>query len=78
MKTIDPEFPNYFRLNNESNEEVLELVCWSNELAVSAIEKKGMSPIKFYLKYSGGFEMDKKYKKWLDEELCRWVVLPVE
>lgn len=72
VKTIVPEFPDYFRLKNESNEDVLELVCWSNELAVSAIEKKRMSPIEFPLKYSSGFEMDKKYKKWLDE----WQKLP--
>ncbi|KAL3504022.1 hypothetical protein ACH5RR_033863 [Cinchona calisaya] len=67
VKTIIPEFPDYFKVNNQANEGVLELVCWSNELAVSALEKKGIVPIEFSLKYSNGFEMDKKYKKWVNE-----------
>lgn len=72
VKTIVPEFPDYFRVSNEANEGILELVCWSNELAVSVMEKKGAVPIEFCLTHSNGFEMDKKYKKWVDE----WQKLP--
>ncbi|CAI9087900.1 OLC1v1022091C1 [Oldenlandia corymbosa var. corymbosa] len=72
LKSIVPEFPDYFRLKCESNEDVLELVCWSDEHAVSTLEKKRSFPIEFPLKYSSGFEMDKKYKKWVDE----WQKLP--
>ncbi|CAN4081399.1 unnamed protein product [Withania somnifera] len=77
VKTIVPEYPDYFEVNNES---VLELVCWSHELAVSFLQKQAMKCeseiedllIKFDLKYSNGFEIDKKYKKWVDE----WQKLP--
>lgn len=72
VKTIFPEFPDYFRVINEAKEEVLELVCWSNELAVSVMEKRGVEPVEFCLTYSNGFEMDKKYKKWVAE----WQKLP--
>lgn len=71
LNTIVPEFPDYFKVKNEANERVLELVCWSSELAVSALEK-GSPPNEFSLKHSSGFEMDKKYKKWVDE----WQKLP--
>ncbi|XP_071925601.1 protein WHAT'S THIS FACTOR 9, mitochondrial-like [Coffea arabica] len=71
VKTVVPEFPDYFRVIDDANGEFLELVCWSNELAVSALEK-GKEPIEFTFKYSNGFEMDKKYKKWVDE----WRKLP--
>ncbi|OIT32341.1 PREDICTED: protein ROOT PRIMORDIUM DEFECTIVE 1 [Nicotiana attenuata] len=77
-KTLVPEYPDYFQVNN--NELVLELVCWSHELAVSFMQKKAMKSEndqdllvnKFALKYSNGFEVDKKYKKWIDE----WQKLP--
>ncbi|RVW25413.1 hypothetical protein CK203_108419 [Vitis vinifera] len=55
---------------------VLELECWSNELAISVMEKKAMvgeggfekgMAIAFPLHFSRGFEMDKKIKKWVDE-----------
>ncbi|XP_055835969.1 protein WHAT'S THIS FACTOR 1 homolog, chloroplastic-like [Solanum dulcamara] len=75
VETIVPEYPDYFQVNNES---MLELVCWSHELAVSFLEKQAMKCesedllVKFDLKYSNGFEMDKKYKKWVDE----WKKLP--
>lgn len=72
VKTIVPEFPDYFRVINDTKDEVLELVCWSSELAVSVMEKKGMVPVEFSFIDSNGFEMDKKYKKWLDE----WQKLP--
>lgn len=71
VKTVVPDFPDYFRVRNDANGGVLELVCWSNELAVSTLEK-GKETIEFPLKYSNGFEMDKKYKKWVDE----WQKLP--
>ncbi|KAL0437996.1 UNVERIFIED_CONTAM: protein WHAT'S THIS FACTOR 9, mitochondrial [Sesamum latifolium] len=69
-KAIIPEFPDYFRVINGNNfgenSKVLELVCWSDEFAVSEMEKKGLKDgkIQFSLQYSKGFEMDKKYKKW--------------
>ncbi|KAM3360346.1 protein WHAT'S THIS FACTOR 9, mitochondrial [Capsicum galapagoense] len=77
VKNIVPEYPDYFRVNNES---MLELVCWSHELAVSFLQKQAMKcgtesediVFKFDLKYSNGFEMDNKYKKWVDE----WQKLP--
>ncbi|KAG7940798.1 hypothetical protein I3843_16G004600 [Carya illinoinensis] len=87
-KTIFPEFPDYFQIvgdrdssKGSEDRRVLELVCWSNELATSAMEKmatkgksdyeKGMA-IAFPLQFSRGFEMDKKLKKWEDE----WQKLP--
>ncbi|WMV33856.1 hypothetical protein MTR67_027241 [Solanum verrucosum] len=75
VETIVPEYPDYFQVNDES---MLELVCWSHELAVSFLEKQAVKCesedllVKFDLKYSNGFEMDKKYKKWVDE----WKKLP--
>ncbi|KAK4718375.1 hypothetical protein R3W88_016713 [Solanum pinnatisectum] len=75
VETIVPEYPDYFQVNNES---MLELVCWSHELAVSYLEKQAVKCesedllVKFDLKYSNGFEMDKKYMKWVDE----WKKLP--
>ncbi|KAL0360129.1 UNVERIFIED_CONTAM: protein WHAT'S THIS FACTOR 9, mitochondrial [Sesamum radiatum] len=77
-KAIIPEFPDYFRVINgnnfDENSKVLELVCWSDEFAVSEMEKKGLKDgkIQFSLQYSKGFEMDKKYKKWVGE----WQKLP--
>lgn len=80
-ETLVPEFPDYFQVtggngNGSCSEPYLELVCWSNELAVSVMEKKarcekGM-PIAFPLQYSRGFEVDKKFKKWVDG----WQKLP--
>ncbi|XP_052191211.1 protein WHAT'S THIS FACTOR 9, mitochondrial [Diospyros lotus] len=72
-KTIVPEAPDYFRITGGSDPS-LELVCWSSELAVSAMEKKATEGklIEFHLQYSRGFEMDKKFKKWVDQ----WQKLP--
>ncbi|KAA8538596.1 hypothetical protein F0562_028210 [Nyssa sinensis] len=79
-QTIVPEFPDYFRVTG-ANDSLLELVCWSNDLAVSVLEKNAMKrvvgyekgmPITFSLQYSRGFEIDKKFKKWVDE----WQKLP--
>ncbi|KAL5558496.1 hypothetical protein UlMin_034707 [Ulmus minor] len=86
-KSIIPEFPDYFRLvgakssyGSEANR-VLELVCWIDDLATSVVEKKAMKvdsgyskgmPIAFPVQYSTGFEMDTKFKKWVDE----WQKLP--
>ncbi|XP_019182114.1 PREDICTED: protein ROOT PRIMORDIUM DEFECTIVE 1 [Ipomoea nil] len=70
-KMIVPEFPDYFRVSNGGDAAMLELVCWSHDLAVSEMEKKGESE-GFCLSYSNGFEMDKKHKKWVDE----WQKLP--
>lgn len=72
-KTIVTEFPDYFRVvggGNRDEDGVLELVCWSDELAVSVMEKKGS--IAFPMQFLTGFEMDKKSKKWEDE----WQKLP--
>ncbi|XP_051145332.1 protein WHAT'S THIS FACTOR 9, mitochondrial isoform X2 [Andrographis paniculata] len=77
-KAIIPEFPDYFRVidgkNLRGNGKALELVCWTDELAVSEMEKKGAKDgnIQFPLQYSKVFEMDKKYEKWVDE----WQKLP--
>lgn len=88
LKSIVPEFPDCFRVIGNKNlssgldsDLELELVCWSNELAVSFIEnkaakgkmdyKKGM-PFAFPMHFSKGFEMDKQLKKWVDE----WQKLP--
>ncbi|KAL2231919.1 protein ROOT PRIMORDIUM DEFECTIVE 1 [Sesamum indicum] len=77
-KVIIPEFPDYFRVINGKNfgenSKVLELVCWSDEFAVSEMEKKRLKDgkIQFPLQYSKGFEIDKKYKKWVGE----WQKLP--
>ncbi|GER25279.1 ubiquitin carboxyl-terminal hydrolase family protein [Striga asiatica] len=78
QKDVIPEFPDYFRVVNEKSlgesEKILELVCWTEEFAVSEMEKKGAKGGKtqFFLQYSTGFEMDKKYKKWVEE----WQKLP--
>ncbi|GAB4861416.1 hypothetical protein Ancab_036599 [Ancistrocladus abbreviatus] len=89
VKALVPEFPDYFRVKSTknssivpsrddgSNEALLELVCWDNELAVSVMEKKaamnqesgyqkGM-PIAFPLHFSKGFELDKQLKKLIDD-----------
>ncbi|KAJ0795770.1 putative plant organelle RNA recognition domain-containing protein [Helianthus annuus] len=70
VETLVPEFPDYFRVVRNSNWDDLELVCWSDELAVSVMEANSVS--EFPLKYSRGFEVDKKFKKWVDE----WQKLP--
>jgi hypothetical protein len=85
VETMVPEFPDYFRvikskLRGCSGE--LELVCWSNEHAVSVLEKKARtlrkgeytkgSAIAFPMKFSNGFVDDKKMKKWIDD----WQKLP--
>lgn len=81
IQTLVPEFPDYFQVtgDSDSNHSSLELVCWSSELAVSVMEKKAMKtgyekgmPISFPLQYSRGFEIDKKFKKWVDQ----WQKLP--
>ncbi|KAK7835594.1 protein root primordium defective 1 [Quercus suber] len=72
-KPIVTEFPDYFRVvggGNRDEDGVLELVCCSDELAVSVMEKKGS--IAFPMQFLRGFEMDKKSKKWEDE----WQKLP--
>lgn len=87
LETMIPMFPDYFHVVGSGDERFLELVCWIDELAVSVAEKKAMKaerdglylgeymkgmPIEFQVKYSADFEMDKKYKKWLDN----WQKLP--
>ncbi|RVW35759.1 Protein WHAT'S THIS FACTOR 1-like [Vitis vinifera] len=83
VETLVPEFPDYFQVTSAEDHfsgsrgmRVLELVCWSNELAISVMEKKAMAgqggfekgmAIAFPLHFSRGFEMDKKMKKWVDE-----------
>ncbi|KAL0664835.1 hypothetical protein Bca4012_101673 [Brassica carinata] len=80
VETMVPEFPDYFRvvksrLRGCSGE--LELVCWSKEHSVSVLEKKAKeytkgSPIAFPMKFSNGFVVDKKMKRWFDD----WQKLP--
>ncbi|CAH9141014.1 unnamed protein product [Cuscuta epithymum] len=81
VKMIVPEFPDYFRVSSGGDGEMLELVCWSHELAVSEMEKSATlrrgeldegTLVNFSVKYSSEFEMDKKYQKWVDE----WQKLP--
>ncbi|KVH98731.1 protein WHAT'S THIS FACTOR 1-like [Cynara cardunculus var. scolymus] len=67
-QSVVPQFPDYFQVASNGNE--LELVCWSDEVAVSVMEKKSMTS--FPLQYSRGFEVDKKFKKWVDG----WQKLP--
>ncbi|KAL5715708.1 hypothetical protein ACHQM5_017494 [Ranunculus cassubicifolius] len=88
-RTLVTDFPDYFQItsvkgssNNgdESRYLALELVCWSDELAVSVMEKKAASkgekkkgmPLAFPLQYSRGFDLEKKIKNWTDE----WQKLP--
>lgn len=85
VETMVPEFPDYFRVIKSKSRGCsgeLELVCWSNEHALSVLEKKARtvgkgefskgSPIAFPMKFSNGFVVDKKMKKWIDE----WQKLP--
>ncbi|XP_010256304.1 PREDICTED: protein ROOT PRIMORDIUM DEFECTIVE 1-like [Nelumbo nucifera] len=91
VRTLLPDYPDYFQVStitdtigsgNGSETLALELVCWTNELAVSAMEKKAMAegdppykkgmPLAFPLQFSRGFDMEKKVKKWVDE----WQNLP--
>ncbi|KAJ4701180.1 protein ROOT PRIMORDIUM DEFECTIVE 1 [Melia azedarach] len=81
LKSVVPEFPDYFRVVDAKNNissgikvAELELVCWSNELAISVIEKKAIDKenIVFSMNFPSGFEMDKKMKKWLHN----WQKLP--
>lgn len=74
-KSMIPEFPDYFRVIGTGGDAVLELVCWSKELAVSVMEKKlgnKGKELAFPLQFSTGFKMDNKYEKWLRE----WNKLP--
>ncbi|KAI4321187.1 hypothetical protein MLD38_034600 [Melastoma candidum] len=77
-ESVIPEFPDYFRVVNGGSGRgslgvgVLELVCWSGDLAKSAIEgkvKKGRDSgrVEFEMQFSRGFETDKKMKKWFDD-----------
>ncbi|GAU26833.1 hypothetical protein TSUD_289380 [Trifolium subterraneum] len=75
VKTIIPEFPDYFRVIGMGDNAVLELVCWCKEQAVSVLEKKlgdKGKELAFPLQFSTGFEMDNKYEKWLKD----WNKLP--
>ncbi|KAL5977476.1 hypothetical protein ACLOJK_021823 [Asimina triloba] len=84
-RSVLPDFPDYFQVvplrpGDNSSPLALELVCWCQELAVSAMEraartkgehKKGM-PLAFPLQFSRGFDLEKKVKKWMEE----WQGLP--
>ncbi|KAF8411845.1 hypothetical protein HHK36_004404 [Tetracentron sinense] len=75
VRTIVGNYPDYFQITSSSDSLFLELVCWRNELAVSAIEKKEMGreiPIAFPLQFSPSFEMSKKVKNWVEG----WQKLP--
>jgi len=72
-ETVVPEFPDYFRIADG----FLELVCWSHEQAVSVLQNRKQKEdfdgqLVFPVQFSTGFEMDKKYEKWLRE----WQRLP--
>ena len=72
-ETVVPEFPDYFRIADG----FLELVCWSHDLAVSVLQNRNRKDeidgqLVFPVQFSTGFEMDKKYEKWLKE----WQRLP--
>ncbi|MCL7036234.1 hypothetical protein MKW94_012261 [Papaver nudicaule] len=84
VSTLLAEYPDYFRVTEMESKYVqqkpvpaLELVCWSDELAKSVMEKntrgyeKG-TPIAFPVQYSRGYNLEKSVKKWLDE----WQKLP--
>lgn len=66
-KSLLPHFPDYFEINGK----MIELVCWNKDLAVSELEKKGVTS-SFNLQYPTGFEMNIKVKNWMDE----WQKLP--
>ena len=88
VKSLAPEFPDYFRVLGDKNlspwsgsDLGLELVCWSDELAVSVMEKRAKSretgyvkgmPIEFPMQFSKGFEIDKRLKQWIGD----WQKLP--
>ncbi|OVA19357.1 Plant organelle RNA recognition domain [Macleaya cordata] len=47
----------------------LEFICWTGDLAKSVMEKKARAykkgmPLAFPLEFSGGYELEKKIKKW--------------
>ncbi|KAJ9560294.1 hypothetical protein OSB04_005454 [Centaurea solstitialis] len=67
-ESVVPRFPDYFQVTGNGDE--LELVCWSDDVAVSVMEKNKMGS--FPMQYSRGFEVDKKFKKWVDG----WQKLP--
>ncbi|KAL2335023.1 hypothetical protein Fmac_016236 [Flemingia macrophylla] len=74
--SLVPDFPDYFRATAAGD--FLELVCWSHDLAVSVLQNRyrnrnqnGESLV-FPVQFSNGFEMDKKYERWLRE----WQRLP--
>ncbi|KEH26074.1 putative plant organelle RNA recognition domain-containing protein [Medicago truncatula] len=74
VKSVIPEFPDHFRVVGVDNNAVLELVCWSKKHSVSFLEKKYGDKAKgqgkelgFPVQFSTGFEMDKKYEKWVKE-----------
>ncbi|KAI4389379.1 hypothetical protein MLD38_001611 [Melastoma candidum] len=67
-ESVIPEFPDYFRVVNggigrgPGDGRVLELVCWSGNLAKSAVEKKvkeDAGRVEFEMQFSKGFETDK-------------------
>lgn len=75
-RTLVSQFPDFFQISPDCLG--LELVWWSHELAVSALEHKagkgytkGM-PLQFPLQYSPGYDLDKRVKSWLHE----WQKLP--
>ncbi|OAY76350.1 Protein ROOT PRIMORDIUM DEFECTIVE 1 [Ananas comosus] len=80
-RSLLPDYPDFFRLAPApANALDLELVCYSRDLAVSAMERyaartggytKG-APLPFPLHFSRGFDLEKKVRNWLDE----WQKLP--
>ncbi|KAK9123876.1 hypothetical protein Sjap_013478 [Stephania japonica] len=87
VKGLVVDYPDYFEVSpmriGGENEEVLglEMVCWIDELGVSAMERKARKesrryvkgmPIAFPMQFSRGFDMEKKVKRWVDE----WQKLP--
>ncbi|XP_078433612.1 uncharacterized protein LOC144704904 [Wolffia australiana] len=81
-RSLLPLYPDYFRvIPSESTDSLdLELVCWNDELAVSAMEnrarktggyRKGDS-LAFPMVFPRGFSLEKKIRNWVEE----WQRLP--
>ncbi|KAK9286612.1 hypothetical protein L1049_015012 [Liquidambar formosana] len=85
--TLLSDFPDYFQVssvkdsNSDSETLCLELVSRRDDLAVSLVEKNAMSEnfgyrkgmrLAFPMRFSKGFELEKKVRNWVEE----WQSLP--
>eukprot|EP01018_Ginkgo_biloba_P030556 Gb_04492 [translate_table: standard] len=81
LQSLVPNYPDYFSIiNMPDNQPGLDLVCWNDEFAISALQKgaaisgeyqKGM-PLAFPMNYSSGHGIKKKVIEWIKE----WQNLP--